>query len=194
MSTPVIGVLALQGAFALHQAAMELLGAECRLVKTADELEGLDGLILPGGESTVMGKLLENNSLKKAISVKAGSGFPIFGTCAGLILLADEIEGQETSYLGLLNLRVRRNGWGRQKDSFRTRLNLEGESIDGIFIRAPRILETGAGVDVIISLNGEAVLVRQRSILAATFHPELTSDLNLHRYFIEKICCKSFNK
>ncbi len=173
-----VGVLALQGGFALHARAISALGHAFVEVRDAAQLEALDGLILPGGESTAMLRLIERHALRPAIDRFAASGRPILATCAGLILAAKKVVGPEQDCLGLLDVCVARNAWGRQLDSF------EGTADDGalplVFIRAPRILERDTTVEVLATLDGEPVLVRQRNITGATFHPELTSSLQVH--------------
>ena len=188
MSSSCIGILALQGAFARHQAAVEALGRQTGLVRAPEDLDGLDGLIIPGGESTVIAKLLSLSGLLEAIKAAAAGGLPIFGTCAGLILLANEVDGLSASGLNLLDVRVERNGYGRQKDSFTTELQWRGKAFDCVFIRAPRILETGPEVEVLCSREGEPVFVRQGAILASAFHPELTDNPEIHRYFLDEVC------
>ena len=196
----IIGVLALQGAFEKHAEAVRSAGGEARLVKLPPDLGALDGLIIPGGESTVIGKLMRKNGLTGAIRDAAASGLPIFGTCAGLIMLANEVEGPRVDGLRLMNIRVERNGYGRQRESFRSPVELcedalcrpgdktESNLPGSLFIRAPRILETGEGVAVLARREGEPVLVREGRLLGCAFHPELTGDNRVHRYFLENIC------
>lgn len=194
ISAPV-GILALQGAFARHAAAVEALGRTARLVRTPGDLSGLGGLILPGGESTAIGKLMVKSGLLETVKAAVAAGLPLFGTCAGLILLASEVVGPPVSGLCLIDARVERNGYGRQRESFRTPLKIEraflpedGAPLEGVFIRAPRILKVGPSVEILARRDSEAVLLRQGSILAGTFHPELTEDLRIHRYFLEEVC------
>jgi 5'-phosphate synthase pdxT subunit len=183
-----IGVLALQGDFALHLAALRRAGAEGREVRRPAQLAGLDGLILPGGESTTMLRLLASSGLGAALPAFAASGKPLLGTCAGLILLAQEVLDPPQPSLGLLDTTVRRNAYGRQLDSFEAdgefATNGRAEPLRMVFIRAPRIVRTGPGVETLMAHDGDPVLVRQGSILAATFHPELTADGRVHRYFL----------
>ncbi|TXT42048.1 MAG: glutamine amidotransferase [Spirochaetes bacterium] len=184
------GVLALQGDYAAHAKALEVAGAEAFEVRCLSDLSGLDALVLPGGESTVMGLLLQRFGMMEPLRERILSGLPVFGTCAGLILLAKEIEGKDQARLGLLDLRVRRNAYGRQIDSFRTLLSTcvpGAEEIEGVFIRAPCVTAAGRGVEVLASHGGFPVLVRQGWIFAATFHPELVPDAPIHRWFLSSI-------
>ena len=190
-STPRVGVLALQGAFREHVNALQRLGAEAVEVRTPAELGDLDGIVLPGGESTTMGLLLDSSELREPLGAAVARGTPVLGTCAGLILLAqdleDGVEGQRT--FQVLDVTARRNGYGRQVKSFEGAVHLAGtdEPMTGVFIRAPRITRVGDGVEVIATLNAEPVAVRSGSIMAATFHPELTDDDRLHELFLAGI-------
>lgn len=183
-----IGVLAVQGDVREHAATLRRLGAHPVEVRKPEELEGLDGLILPGGESTAIGRLLRLYGLEEPLREFSGA---LFGTCAGMILLAREAEdgvpGQPL--LGALDLVVRRNGYGRQVASFEADLELEGERepLRGVFIRAPRVVEAGPGVEVLAELDGDPVLVREDRILAASFHPELTDDTRVHETFLDLV-------
>ena len=183
-----IGVLAMQGAFAEHIRALEACGARTRVVRTAEDLSGLDGIVLPGGESTTMTMLMERVGLLGPLRAAIESGLPALATCAGMIVLARDVsDGMPDQHgLGLLDIGVRRNGYGRQVDSFEADLEiagLEGKSFPGIFIRSPLVESTGA-VEVIATHEGRAVAVRQGNILALCFHPELTKDLRVHRDFV----------
>ncbi len=171
-----VGVLAVQGNFREHAAMLRRLGADVVEVRKPEELEGLDGLVVPGGESTAIALLIETYGLEGAIR---DFERPIFGTCAGLIMLDRE-------HLGLVDLTVQRNAYGRQVASFETDLVLAGddEPLRGVFIRAPRVVETGPEVEILAELDGEPVLVRQGRFLAATFHPELTDDSRVHERFL----------
>lgn len=189
---PKVGVLALQGAFAEHAAALEALGAHAVLVRTPDELAGLDAVVLPGGESTTMSMLLDSSGLREPIADRLADGLPVFGTCAGLILLAREVADGRPDQRGfeVLDVAVVRNGYGRQRDSFEARLDVPAigpQPFPGVFIRAPRVTATGDGVEVLARVDGAAVLVRQGPILAAAFHPELAGDLRLHHLFLERV-------
>jgi len=181
------GVLALQGDFAAHAAALERLGASTREVRRTSQLDGLDGLVLPGGESTTLLRLMEDEPWFEALTAFHARGAALLGTCAGAILLSRRVTGPAQRSLGLLHAEIRRNGFGRQIDSFERELALTDGSttVSGVFIRAPRFTALGAEVEVLAELNGEPVLVGQRGILASTFHPELTRDLWLHRRFLE---------
>lgn len=181
-----IGVLALQGAVAEHIRSLESAGAEAVAVKQAEQLDELDGLVLPGGESTTIGKLMRKYDFMDAIRSFSAQGKPIFGTCAGLIVLADRIEGQEDAHLQLMDMTVARNAFGRQRESFETDLTIKGieEPVRAVFIRAPLIKEVGPGVEVLSTYNDEIVAARQGHLLASSFHPELTDDYSLHAYFV----------
>ncbi|HKC20801.1 MAG TPA: pyridoxal 5'-phosphate synthase glutaminase subunit PdxT [Candidatus Dormibacteraeota bacterium] len=185
---PLIGVLAMQGAFAEHLQALERAGARTRLVRTKADLDGLDGIVLPGGESTTMTMLMERVGLLEPLRDAIRGGLATMGTCAGMIVLARDItDGMADQHgLALLDIAVRRNGYGRQVDSFESPLHIEGmngTSFPGVFIRAPLVERTG-DVEVIAEHDGHAVGVRQDRILALCFHPELTNDLRLHKEFV----------
>ncbi len=192
MGTPLIGILALQGDYAAHAAVIERLGARVRLVRAATDLDGLDGLILPGGESTTILRLLARNGLRDVVAAFARSR-PTFGTCAGLILLARAVTNPEQESLGLLDVSIERNAYGRQINSFigPVATTTLGGTIEGVFIRAPRITRVGPGIAVLgrftPGTEPEPVLVRQGHLLGATFHPELTADPRVHRYFIAEV-------
>jgi pyridoxal 5'-phosphate synthase pdxT subunit len=176
---PKIGVLALQGNFREHIAVLRRLGADAVEVRKPEQLDGLDGLVIPGGESTAITRLSRIYGLEDAIRRFAG---PVFGTCAGLILLGRD-------HLGLIDVGVERNAYGRQVASFEADLDLEGERepLRGIFIRAPRVTEAGPDVEVLAELEGEPVLLRQGRFLVASFHPELTDDTRVHERFLELV-------
>ena len=183
----VIGILDVQGAVREHQRQLEGLGVEVVLVKQASDLERLDGLVLPGGESTAMRRLIERYALLEPLREKATT-LPMFGTCAGMILLATVVEAGQ-SHLNAIPMTVRRNAFGRQIDSFEGLLPVEGieESIEAVFIRAPLILSVGEGTRVIAKVEDQIVAVETSLHLACSFHPELTEDDRLHRYFLQKI-------
>jgi 5'-phosphate synthase pdxT subunit len=185
---PRIGVLAIQGDYAAHAAALEESGAVAVEVRTPEQLEGLDGLILPGGESTTVLKFLESGGLFQALE-KFGASKPVFGTCAGAILLAREVQNPPQRSLGLLDAVVERNAYGRQIDSaiLHSDTKLAGGPLEMVFIRAPRIAGIGAGVEALAFRDGSPALVRQGSIMAATFHPELSSDRRVHRLFVDAV-------
>ena len=173
-----IGVLAVQGNFREHAAMLRSLGADVVEVRLPEQLDGLDGLVIPGGESTAIMRLIRLYGLEDAIRGFAG---PVFGTCAGMILL-------DRAHLGLVDVDVERNGYGRQLASFEADLKLgEGEPLRGVFIRAPRVTDTGAEVEVLASHDGVPVLLRQGRFLVASFHPELTDDTRVHEKFLELV-------
>ncbi|GGG15885.1 pyridoxal 5'-phosphate synthase glutaminase subunit PdxT [Paenibacillus aceti] len=184
-----VGVLALQGAVSEHIRSIELAGAEGVAVKHSEQLEELDGLIIPGGESTTIGKLMRKYGFIEAIRAFSAQGKPVFGTCAGLIVMAKEIEGEEEAHLGLMDMKVSRNAFGRQRESFETDLDVKGlqEPLRAVFIRAPLITEVGENVDILSTYNDEIVAARQGNLLVSSFHPELTDDYSLHTYFTEMI-------
>ena len=188
-----IGVLALQGDVREHIKALQECGVAAVEVRTASEVEKIDALVIPGGESTTISKLARAFGLFESIQIRIQSGMPVYGSCAGLILLServlDAIEGQET--FGGLDITSRRNAFGRQVDSFESDLDfkgLTGPKFRAIFIRAPWIEEFGARVEVLAQVNGRPVAVRGGNLLATSFHPELTSDNRIHRHFVEEIC------
>jgi pyridoxal 5'-phosphate synthase pdxT subunit len=186
-----IGVLALQGDFALHTRALARCGVESVEVRKPEELAAVDGLIIPGGESTTLLKLMDEWGFVPALEKFAGSGKPIFGTCAGAILLARDVDNPHQFSLGLIDIGVERNAYGRQRESFETQgtATLDGApvAIDMMFIRAPRIRRLGEGVQPLARHAGETVMARQGSVLVATFHPELTDDPSVHRYFCDMV-------
>jgi len=178
----------MQGAFAEHVRALESAGARTRLVRTSEDLDGLDGIVLPGGESTTMTMLMDRVGLLAPLRDAIGQGLPTLATCAGMIVLAKEItDGMAEQHgLGLLDIAVRRNGYGRQVDSFETPLHIEGlngKTFPGVFIRAP-LVERAGDVDVVAEHDGHPVAVRKGRILALGFHPELSGDIRLHREFV----------
>ena len=183
-----IGVLALQGDFAKHIEALERLGVQAVPVRLPDEIDAVDGLIIPGGESTTVGKLMSRFGVDEAITRRVEEGMPVFGTCMGMIMLAKDIEGSDQPRLGLMNIAVRRNAFGRQVDSFEADLEIPeigGEPVRAVFIRAPLVSEIKNGARVLASLgDGTIVFVREENRLAAAFHPELTDDLRVHEYFL----------
>ncbi|MED7787960.1 pyridoxal 5'-phosphate synthase glutaminase subunit PdxT [Francisella sp. 19X1-34] len=173
-----VGVLAIQGAYAKHSDMLKSLGADVRLVKSSADFESIDKLVIPGGESTTLLNVLAKHSLFDKLRDFC-SKKPVFGTCAGSIILS-----KGPSYLGLIDLTVERNAYGRQLDSFITNLEFDGGSISGMFIRAPRFVSIGDNVDVLSSYNHSPVLVRQGNVLVSSFHPELTNDASIHQYFL----------
>lgn len=181
-----IGILALQGDYEAHGRMLEHLGVEYIYVRKPQHLYAIDGLILPGGESTTMLKFLLQQNFFDSIKIFASIGKPIFGTCAGAILLANEVINPQQSSLALVDVTIERNAYGRQLASYITHANcdLKKEPLEMIFIRAPRIRRVGLHVKVLIQHNDEAVCVQENNCLLATFHPELTNDTTLHEYFI----------
>lgn len=190
-----IGVLAIQGDFAEHIAVLRELGVSAREIRLPDQLEPLDGLIIPGGESTTLSRLMSIYNLREPIQRMANEGRAIWGTCAGMIMLAKEITEQDPVPLGIMDIGVQRNAFGRQVDSFEQSLNissLECGPFHGIFIRAPVIIRVGEGMTVLASLeDGQPVAVQEGNLLATAFHPELTHDTRFHRYFISLVTAKS---
>ena len=189
-SAPTIGVLAVQGNFREHAAMLRRLGAEVVEVRKPEHLGALDGLVVPGGESTAIGRLIRLYGLEEALGRFTK---PVFGTCAGMILLArDAVDGTaDQPLLGEVDIVVRRNGYGRQVQSFEADLDLtergESEPLRGVFIRAPRVETVGPGVEVLAELDGNAVLLRQGRFLVASFHPELTDDTRVHELFLDLV-------
>jgi 5'-phosphate synthase pdxT subunit len=186
-----VGVLAVQGAVGPHMAAIRDVGAEAVEVRLPRDLVDLDALILPGGESTTMRKLIDAYGLRQPILSLARAGAPVLGTCAGMILLADRIADGEGPVFGLLDIELRRNGYGRQLDSFEADLDipvLGPEPLHGVFIRAPLVSDAGAAVEILArDPNGAPVAVRQGRVLATAFHPELTQDRRVHRLLLEMV-------
>ena len=186
--SPTVGVLALQGAFASHVRALTELDVPTREVRTPEHLDGVDALVIPGGESTTISKLLVSTGLHAPISERLATGLPVFGTCAGMILLADDVlDGRPDQIgFGVLDIAVRRNGYGRQVDSFETDVAVDGldEPFHAVFIRAPKVESVGSDVEILAAHDGVPVLVRRDRVLAASFHPELTDDTRLHQLFL----------
>lgn len=184
-----IGVLALQGAVAEHLRSLQLAGAEAISIKRTEQLEEIDGLVIPGGESTTIGKLMRKYGFIEAIQQFSQQGKPLFGTCAGLIVLSQRIAGQDQPHLSLMDMTVSRNAFGRQRESFETDLDVVGidEPIRAVFIRAPLIQEVGEHVQVLSTYHDEIVTARQGHLLACSFHPELTDDYRLHQYFADMV-------
>lgn len=188
----IIGILGMQGAIAEHQEILlQIPHTKTRIVKTAKDLDCIDGLILPGGESTAIGKLLDYFSLKEILRQKIISGLPVFGTCAGLILLAKNIENQTNTHLATMDITVKRNGYGSQLDSFSTNLLIptidKNMPIPLVFIRAPYITKTDKDIQILATLDNKIIAARQKNMLVSSFHPELTCDLRFHQYFLSMI-------
>jgi len=175
-----VGVLALQGGFDAHAKALTDLGAEVREIRTPGDLDGLDALVIPGGESTTIGMGVEREGLAEPLADFVRSGRPVLGTCAGMIML-------DRDHLGLLDVSVRRNAFGRQLASFEAELDFEGEPLHAVFIRAPWVEDAGDGVEVLAEVDGHPVAVRQDNILAVAFHPELTDERRLHRWLVDRV-------
>jgi 5'-phosphate synthase pdxT subunit len=186
-----IGVLALQGDFALHAKALRTCGAEVVEVRKPEQLDEVDGLVVPGGESTTLLKLMDAGGFAPAIERAHAAGKPIFGTCAGAILLAREVSNPRQFSLGLIDVAVERNAYGRQRESFEAagRATLDGRPtpVEMVFIRAPRIRRLGPGVETLATHGGEPVMARQGTVLVATFHPELTDNPAVHRFFCDLV-------
>ena len=186
--SPTIGVLAYQGDVPEHLRILAELGVPSLEVRTLADLDRVEGLIVPGGESTVIGKLAARYGLLEPLRRRAAAGFPLFGTCAGMIFMAREVEGPPQHLLGVMDVRVRRNAFGPQVASFEAEVEVKGVDggpVSAAFIRAPWISETGAEVDVLAEVDGRAIAARQGNLLAVAFHPELTGDTRLHRWFVD---------
>ena len=186
-----VGVLALQGAFKLHVQALKRLGVEAIEVRTLENFEASQALIIPGGESTTMSFMLESSGIFEALQERSNNGMPILGTCAGMILLSSKItDGRnDQKPLKLIDIEVRRNGYGRQIDSFESDLMVEGfeNFFKGVFIRAPLVESVGENVDVLAELNGQPIMCRQESTIVTSFHPELADDDRIHAEFLEMV-------
>ncbi|HSH10888.1 MAG TPA: pyridoxal 5'-phosphate synthase glutaminase subunit PdxT [Ilumatobacter sp.] len=194
MQVPVIGVLALQGAFESHQQRLAELGAPTRQVRTPGQLAEVDALVMPGGESTTMSKLLVTSGLFDPIAERIGDGMHVFGTCAGMILLATEVLDGRPDQLsfGAIDITVQRNGYGRQLDSFETDIEVpsfgpDAHPFHAVFIRAPKVVRVGPGVEVLAEHDGVPVVVRHAAITVASFHPELAGDHRLHAQFLNSL-------
>lgn len=187
---PRVGVLAYQGDVREHVAALEAAGALPVEVRRVEELDAVDGLVVPGGESTVIGKLANRYGLLEPLRERARAGLPVLGTCAGMIFLAREVEGPPQDLLGVLDVRVRRNAFGRQVASFEAEVDVKGVDggpVAGAFIRAPWVADAGPEVEVLAELEGKVVAVRQGNLLATAFHPELSGEVRLHRWLVDLI-------
>ncbi len=175
-----VGILALQGGFEAHAKSLTRLGAEVREVRTPRDLDGIDALVIPGGESTTIGLGVEREGLAEPLAAFVRSGRPVLGTCAGMIML-------DRDHLGLLDISVRRNAFGRQLASFEAELDFDGEPLHAVFIRAPWVEEAGEDVEVLAEVDGHPVAVRQGNILAVAFHPELTDEGRLHQWLVDRV-------
>jgi 5'-phosphate synthase pdxT subunit len=190
-ASPLIGVLALQGAFQLHLRRLAAIGVDAHAVRRPHDLDGLDGIVLPGGESTTMSRLLTTSGLFDDLKSKLAEGMPVFGTCAGMILCATEVIDGRADQRGfdLVDLAVRRNGYGRQLDSFESDIDVSGldAPFHAVFIRAPLVERVGEDVEVLARHEGVPVLVRSGACTVAAFHPELTDDVRLHQMFVDSL-------
>ncbi len=185
-----IGVLALQGDFEEHLLTLEKCGVEGMRLRLPQELDGVAGLIIPGGESTTIGKLMDRYGISEKIRQRHSEGMPIYGTCAGLILLAKDIVASQQTRLGLMNVTVERNAYGRQVDSFEADViapRLGEVPLRAVFIRAPVVRRVESSVEVLATHDNVPILIREGNLLASSFHPELTNDLRVHRYFLEMV-------
>jgi 5'-phosphate synthase pdxT subunit len=186
-----VGVLALQGAFVAHERALAIAGATTRQVRQPADLDGLDGLVMPGGESTTMSRLLTTSGLYDEIKALLSDGLPVFGTCAGMILLASEVlDGRpDQRSFGAIDISVRRNGYGRQVDSFEADIEVVdfAHTFHAVFIRAPKVVGVGPNVEVLAEHDGVPVVARQGHVMVASFHPELTGDARLHARFLQEV-------
>lgn len=181
-----VGILGLQGDFARHYSVLERLRAHALIVVSPEELDRVDALIIPGGESTTMGKLMASFRLLEPLQERIRAGMPVFGTCAGMILLAADITGSTQQRIGALDIEVNRNAYGRQIESFEADVPVTfiGDPVRGVFIRAPKIVRVGPGIETLGLFEESPVLIRQGTILACSFHPELTEETRIHEYFL----------
>ncbi|MGC8487790.1 MAG: pyridoxal 5'-phosphate synthase glutaminase subunit PdxT [Clostridia bacterium] len=185
-----VGVLAIQGDVREHRRHLEALGCEVSLVRRVSDLEGVEGLVMPGGESTAIGLLMSEEGLLDDLRRRIAEGFPVYGTCAGLILLAKDVEGPPPPRVGVMDITANRNAYGRQVASFEAALEipvLGPEPFLAVFIRAPRITRVGPQVVPLASWDNEPVMAEEGSLMVSSFHPELTGDSRVHRYFLEKV-------
>lgn len=182
-----IGILALQGAFQEHKNILDSLNIDNCLVKTKEQLKDIDGIILPGGESTAMGKLLRDFDILEPLKEKIKNGFPVFGTCSGMILLAEKLSNSEVVHLGVMGIEVKRNAYGRQLGSFETLGDFKeiDKKVKMVFIRAPYVENIKEGAEILSIVNGNITAVREKNMLAVSFHPELTDDTSVHEYFLD---------
>lgn len=194
MPAPRVGVLAFQGDVREHLAALAAVGADPVEVRTMADLDSVEGLVVPGGESTVIGKLAARYGLLAPLRARVADGLPVLGTCAGMIFLAREVEGPPQDLLGVLDVRVRRNAFGRQVASFEAEVDVKGVDggpVSGAFIRAPWVAEAAPEVEVLAEVDGKVVAVRQGNLLATAFHPELTGEVRLHRWLVDLVAERS---
>ena len=190
-SAKVVGVLALQGAFSSHTKVLDSIGVSTQEVRTPQDLASVDALVMPGGESTTMSQLLESSELFEPIKKLINEGLPVFGTCAGMILLASKIiDGRDDQVsFGAINIEVQRNAYGRQIDSFEADINVESfdSPFHAVFIRAPRIVKADGSVEILAEFGDDIVLAKQKNVLVASFHPELSHDKRIHEMFVKEI-------
>ena len=190
-SAKVVGVLALQGAFSSHTKVLDSIGVSTQEVRTPQDLASVDALVMPGGESTTMSQLLESSELFEPIKKLINEGLPVFGTCAGMILLASKIiDGRDDQVsFGAINIEVQRNAYGRQIDSFEADINVESfdRPFHAVFIRAPRIVKADGSVEILAEFGDDIVLAKQKNVLVASFHPELSHDKRIHEMFVKEI-------
>lgn len=188
MGSKKVGVLALQGAFIEHEKKIKKCGHKAKAIRTAEEIKSVDALIIPGGESTTIIKLLKKVALDEIIKQRAAEGMPIYGTCAGMVLMAKEIVASEQESLRLINIAVRRNAFGRQKDSFEADVEIEGIGKEhAVFIRAPIVEKVWGEARVLAYCQEKIVMVEENNFLVSAFHPELSQSLTIHDYFLKKI-------
>ena len=182
-----IGILALQGAFQEHKNILDSLNIDNCLVKTKEQLKDIDGIILPGGESTAMGKLLRDFDILEPLKEKIKNGFPVFGTCSGMILLAEKLSNSDVVHLGVMGIEVKRNAYGRQLGSFETLGDFKeiDKKVKMVFIRAPYVENIKEGAEILSIVNGNITAVREKNMLAVSFHPKLTDDTSVHEYFLD---------
>lgn len=182
-----IGILALQGAFQEHKNILDSLNIDNCLVKTKEQLKDIDGIILPGGESTAMGKLLRDFDILEPLKEKIKNGFPVFGTCSGMILLAEKLSNSDVVHLGVMGIEVKRNAYGRQLGSFETLGDFKGidKKVKMVFIRAPYVENIKEGAEILSVVNENITAVREKNMLAVSFHPELTDDTSVHECFLD---------
>jgi pyridoxal 5'-phosphate synthase pdxT subunit len=194
MPAPRVGVLAFQGDVREHLAALAAVGADPVEVRSPADLDTVEGLVVPGGESTVIGKLAARYGLLEPLRARVADGLPVLGTCAGMIFLAREVEGPPQDLLGVLDVRVRRNAFGRQVASFEAEVDVKGVDggpVSGAYIRAPWVAEAAPEVEVLAEVDGKVVAVRQGNLLATAFHPELTGEVRLHRWLVDLVAERS---
>jgi 5'-phosphate synthase pdxT subunit len=186
---PTIGILGLQGAVEAHADMFAACGADIKIIISPADLEGIDALVIPGGESTTQKKLLDFNQLSSALAQKISEGLPVLGTCAGLVMLAKEVDGGSPSKLSFMNVKVKRNAYGSQLDSFETYVDIKG--IEGqfpaIMIRAPYIMDVADGVEVLATFEGKILAAREKNLWGCAFHPELSGDNRFHRMFLDYV-------